>query len=94
MRPIDLQQVISDMRSQLAPVVMCQAGYVFVNLEKLPAHEALQAQIHDRVESGVIRPLTHLNDDDVAVFYAAERPVPPERRRRQQQQAMFQLNTL
>ena len=92
MRPVDLQSMVALIREPHAPAVLCQAGFVFVNVEALTRHPNLEDQLFRKVEAGILKKLTQCSDDDVEVYSLDNAPEPAQRIRKREIAEMFELN--
>ena len=92
MRPVDLLAMVDLLKSPNAPVMLCQAGYVFVNNDNLSHHPHIREQLQERLDKNVISKVSQCSDDSVAVYCMTSLPVPPERIHAQERSQLFTLN--
>ncbi len=92
MRPVDIQAMIDLAKAPDAPVMLCQAGYVFVNTEVLSHHPQIQNQLQQRIESRVLTEVTQCSGDGVNVYCTTTPPVPAARAHKQELAKLFKLN--
>ena len=92
MRPVDINAMIELVKMPDAPVMLCQAGYVFVNTHHLSHHPQIQNQLNKRLENNILNEVSECRTEGVVVYCMTAAPQHPVQIKKQEKGELFTLN--